>query len=277
MASRRWCFTLNNPSGELSFNDLEHVRYAIWQREKGDSGTEHYQGYIELRKPQRFSYFAGVLAGAHFESSKGSREQARQYCRKEESRLEGPFEHGVWEEGGQGTRSDLQQIQQRILDGGSERDIADEFFADYCRYGTGIRRYIQLRSFVQPRSEKTIVTVLYGKPGTGKSHFAMERGAKFIVSSSNYPWFDGYDGHSNVLIDDFYGWIKFHHMLVLLDKYPCKVQVKGGMLEWAPKEIFITSNSHPDDWYNDAKLDVRALKRRIENIIHKDEIYTPLF
>lgn len=274
MSARRWCFTKNNPENELDFSNLEHVRYACWQRESGESGTPHFQGYIELRKPQRFSYFSGILGGAHFEQARGSREQARAYCRKEDSRLEGPFEYGQWDEGGQGTRSDLQQVQARIIEGATEREIADEFFADYCRYGTGIRRYLQLRSVVKPRDFKTEVTVYYGPPGTGKSHASMAGGAKFILSSSNYPWFDGYNGTDSVLIDDFYGWIKFHHMLVLLDRYPCKVQCKGGMIEWAPPKIFITSNKHPDDWFQDPNLDIRALKRRIENIVNKDRVYS---
>lgn len=188
--------------------------------------------------------------------------------------MDEPVEYGTWESGGSGARTDLLALQQRIRDGASERDISEEFFADYLRYGTGIRRYIDLRKHVEPRNFKTTVIVYYGPPGTGKSFSAMEGGAKWILSSSNYPWFDGYNGTDIVLIDDFYGWIKFHHLLVLLDAYPCKVQKKGGMIEWAPPKIFITSNRDPSLWYNDSNLEYGALRRRIEEITLKDTVYT---
>lgn len=272
MSARRWCFTLNNPTRDLDFSNLQHVRYASWQREQGSSGTTHFQGYIELRQPQRFSYFSSILAGAHFEQSRGSREQARDYTRKEESRTEGPWEYGNWSEGGSGTRNDLTAIQRKIQEGATEKEIGDEFFADYLRYGSGIRRYMALCSAVEPRNFKSKVTVLWGPPGTGKSHYATSRGVAFILTSSNYPWFDGYKG-GDVLIDDFYGWMPFHKLLVLLDRYPAKVQIKGGIVEWAPKNIYITSNRLPESWYSDPNLDIRALNRRIEETIHLETVY----
>ncbi|AXQ03942.1 replication associated protein [Cressdnaviricota sp.] len=270
MSARRWCFTLNNPTRELDFSLLEHVRYASWQREQASTGTTHFQGYIELRKPQRFSYFNSVLAGAHFEQSRGTREQARAYTRKEETRTEGPFEYGNWEEGGQGTRTDIDELQARMEAGASEKEISREFCGLYLRYKSGIKSYLQLGWDVEPRHFKSEVTVLWGPPGTGKSRYAEDRGISFILTSTNYPWFDGYRG-GDVLIDDFYGWMPFHKLLILLDRYPCKVQIKGGMIEWAPKKIYITSNRLPEAWYSDPNLDIRALNRRIETTIHMED------
>nr|DAO27956.1 MAG TPA: Rep protein [Cressdnaviricota sp.] len=273
MAQRSYCFTLNNPTEEPDFTKTSLVRYAIYQRERGENGTIHLQGYVELSKPQRYSYLREVLPGAHFEARKGTREQARDYCKKPDTRVAEPVEFGTFAAGGQGTRTDLDALQARIKEGATEKQIADEFFGDYLRYGSGIRRYLDLHRSVEPRNFKSNVEVFIGPPGTGKSHTAMERGARFLLTSSNYPWFDGYNGSDDILIDDFYGWIKFHHLLVLLDKYPCKVQKKGGMIEFAPKNIFITSNKGPELWYNDENLDKRALYRRID----KQEMFVNVY
>ena len=116
MTSRRWCFTLNNPErDDLVFPD--NVRYAVWQRESGEQGTEHLQGYFELAKPQRLSWCKNVIPRAHFEIARGTRDQARDYCRKSDTRVAGPFEFGEWKNGGQGSRTDLNAVKALIDDG----------------------------------------------------------------------------------------------------------------------------------------------------------------
>lgn len=74
-------------------------RFVVWQREKGAEGTEHLQGYIELHAPIRLSAMVEWLRGAHFEPRRGTRDQARDYCMKEDSRLAGPWERGDFDTG----------------------------------------------------------------------------------------------------------------------------------------------------------------------------------
>ena len=97
-AAKRWCFTLNNPTGE----DIAHfvgtpsdgpqinlgsVQYMIFQEERGDErGTLHWQGFLILKKPQRLSWLKRNISGkAHWEVAVGTNEQARDYCRKPET------------------------------------------------------------------------------------------------------------------------------------------------------------------------------------------------
>jgi len=62
-------------------------------------------------------------------------------------------------------------------------------------------------------------------------------------------------------------------MLTMLDRYECPVQVKGGMVEFCPKKIIITSPKHPKDWYEDQSDDkVNQLLRRISNVTHVTEV-----
>lgn len=105
--ARHWCFTWNNPDPEHYDGTLPvrpssvPVRYVVWQRERGESGTEHLQGYAELSQPVRLSAVRGWLPSAHWEPRAGPRDSARDYCRKEDGRCAGPWEHGTFEQGGQ--------------------------------------------------------------------------------------------------------------------------------------------------------------------------------
>ena len=76
-----------------------------------------------------------------------------------------------------------------------------------------------------------------------------------------------------MVIDDFYGWIRLDEMLRILDRYPHRVEVKGGMVQFLAEKIYITSNVEPKDWYKDETHNVliKALLRRIDNTIFMKE------
>lgn len=110
--SRHICATLFRWEGspaDISF-DEDDVRYAVWQLEKCEkTGKEHLQMYIEGTHPFRLPRWKSILGEntAHIEVRRGSRDQARAYCMKEETRVDGPWEFGEWQSGGQGKRNDI--------------------------------------------------------------------------------------------------------------------------------------------------------------------------
>ena len=63
-------------------------------------------------------------------------------------------------------------------------------------------------------------------------------------------WWDGYDGDEILLIDDFYGQIKVARMLHLMRGYQCRLPIKGGFTYAMWQKVYITSNTHPNMWYN---------------------------
>lgn len=236
------------------------IRYLLFQLERGESGTPHFQGYLELksRKTIRQTKTLLNLDRVHLEVRRGSQEEATTYCKKEDGRLEGPWEFGTPSSGG-GERSDLDTIRHRIREGWTERRIADEFFSQWCHYGNAFRRYRSL--CLSARDYKTEITVIVGPPGTGKSRFAMD----------NYPaaywkqrsiWWDNYDGQENVVIDDFYGWLPYDNLLRICDRYPLLCEIKGGQVNFLAKRICITSNNTPAQWYKNVVL--AAFIRRVE-------------
>lgn len=97
---------------------------------------EHWQTYIELEKPQRMSWLKKAYGDTtvHLEARKGSRSEAKDYCMKD-----GTWEeHGKWIKG-QGHRSDLDNVVDRLVEGDKLCDIMMEDPATYCRYRQGLK------------------------------------------------------------------------------------------------------------------------------------------
>lgn len=255
---RYWCFTLNNPIEDFTPQDDKNIRYAVWQFEIGEEGTVHIQGYIELLKERGLGYLRRLLPGAHWEIRMGTQQEAILYCKKAESRIDGPWEYGK-KSGGQGSRNDLTTIKEMIDIGRDEKDIANEYFATWCRYYKSFREY---STITKPKDrQEPRVLAFVGPTGTGKSRKAMELGGADAYWKSPGNWWDGYDRQGTIILDDFYGWIQYAEFLRLLDRYPFQVQTKGGTRWMVADLIIITSNKLPGDWYSNCTFD--PIRRRI--------------
>lgn len=269
--ARGWVFTLNNYSSVDVPRAVEGVKYAIWQAEKGEKGTKHLQGYFLFESTKRLPGVKKIFPTAHWEIRRGTHEQARDYCSKEETRVEGPWTLG--EEPSQGARSDLLSLKRSIDEGKTEIEIWDQHFASMLKYHKGATIYRQLKSEV--RNFKTFVTVITGPTGSGKSHAAHTFPNVYSLShpgtKGGQVWFDRYDGHQTVVIDEFYGWIPYDLLLRLLDRFPLAVPIKGGFANFRPRFIVITSNKAPEDWYKFEKFAGKSdpLLRRMDLIITK--------
>jgi len=264
--NRHWCFTLNNPTDKLIWD--EKVRYAVYQLEKGDQGTPHYQGYIEFDKPSRMP--KKLIPGAHFEARKGTRDQARAYCMKDESRVEGPFEYGEWIEG-QGARSDIHKMVQTCKKGTTKQELIEEHTEVYAKYP----RFVELckRTYAKKRDPANEMNVVcyWGKSGCGKTRKAVEEFAGkpyYMKTPTTKDWWDGYDGEEHVIIDEAdKGYLKLCEMLSILDRYPCKVNVKGDVMEFTATSIILTANKHPELWYTNCSTEERrGIIRRINRV-----------
>lgn len=268
-SAKNYCFTINNYTEEdieklKNAENTENVVYLCYGRERGAEGTPHLQGYISLTQRRTLRWIKNYLSErAHFEQAKGSPSQNRAYCSKEAESDTDFYEFGQCP-GGQGTRTDLAAVVAAIKSGKRGREFADEFGECIIRYSRGINVLRLLYS--EPRTWQPEVSVLYGETGTGKTRRAWEELCE--KEAFFYPgggWFDGYEGHRNVIFDDFGGSeFKITYLLKLLDRYPMKVPIKCGFVEWVPKRIVITSNYPPEEWYPNAKdKHKEALARRI--------------
>jgi hypothetical protein len=274
---RNWVFTLNNPTetGEElreRLSGVNHFRYLVFQKEQGENGTPHFQGYMEFTNGKPMSWLKNNISGtAHFEPRRGTREQARDYCMKEDTRVEGPWEAGVFTT--QGERTDITKFKDAIKSGKRKRDLLDDFDRQIAKFP---KFYDAVRSLYRPvREDDTYegVVLLYGWPGTGKTRFVYDNYPDYWEQGigSGSAWFDGYDGQKVVLFDDFSGKMSkvgLTTTLKLFDRYPRQVPVKGGFTWWMPNLVFVTSNHHPAEWYDftTRKAQWPALKRRFTHI-----------
>lgn len=260
--SRAWLFTLNNPANnELALP--ESARYLVYQLESGESGTPHLQGYILYSNAVRLASVRTFLPRAHWEKRRGNHKQAKDYCTKEETRVEGPWELG--EEPRQGKRNDLEEIKEKINNGVSEREIADTHFSSWIRYHRGFREYRNIR--FEHTDTMPSVTVILGPTGTGKSHFARESAGPSAFWKPRGPWWCGYERETSVVIDEFYGWLPWDSLLRICDRYPLRVECKGGSISWNGKDIYITSNSRIRNWYNE-RIKIEPFIRRVSKFMY---------
>lgn len=283
--TRRLCFTLNNYTQEdldalvcREFANGNRVTYICYGLEIAPTtGTPHAQGYLETDKKVTLSGIQRFRT-ASYKIANGSAEHNKTYCfklREGDTPNEITFEQG--EPMRQGQRNDLNAIGEQIVAGVRPEAIAEENPGMYARYYRGLHA---LRAAVidRPRDQTTAkdVIVYFGPTGTGKTRGAIDKltelyGDYYLWDPTMHPWWDGYDNHRGVLIDEFRGQLPFSVILRLLDRYRMTVQVKGGTRQFVADTIYITSPKHPDEWYKDDGSDkVTQLKRRITTIEYLD-------
>lgn len=130
--------------------------------------------------------------------------------------------------------------------------------------------------YMQGEPVEKEVEVYVGSTGLGKSRKAwQEAGIDAYPKIPTTKFWDGYQGQSHVVIDEFTGQIEITHMLRWLDRYPVLVETKGSGTVLKARKIWITSNLSPEDWYSTApKIQLDALMRRLKVTIFKEE-WTP--
>lgn len=202
----------------------------------------------------------------HLEKANGTDEQNKTYCSKN---------NDFWEYGKptrQGQRTDLEKTCTEIINGETNiQTLAKNNPTVFVKYYKGIQELIKTIHPIPPRDFKTEVHYIWGKPGTGKSKTAKMEADNTSEKTYYKPrgeWWDGYKQHENVIIDDFYGWIKYDELLKICDRYPYKVQVKFGYEEFTTKRIWITSNVPLEELYKFEGYTIEAIKRRCTTIRH---------
>ena len=278
--SRNFVFTWNNYKEE----EVLHLRtniardpgvsWLLFGRERGVGGTPHLQGaisFVNARSSNAVRKFLGV--GGVFPwvaYMRGTPTQAGAYCKKE-----GSFDEFGAMPGESVAKRKLSEFCQEtlvpLIRESGVRGVVTEYPDVFLRYHNGIKAIRSMQFEPRDWRKPPRVIWIHGPTGVGKTqcihmHFPPDQ----IYVKNDTKWWDGYEQQKCILLDDFratWPW-NFTYLLTLLDKYPMKVEVKGGMMEINSPFIVITCNDNPTLAYQNVQEDLTQLERRITKIVH---------
>lgn len=264
-SARRWCYTLNNytENDETSIQAIPCI-YHVYGREIGETGTPHLQGYIQFEHSKSLAGLKLLIPKGHLEQARGTGEENHAYCTKQDKQA---FEFGDLKS--QGKRTDLDALLTDIKSGMALPAIVETHPTEFFKYHQAIDKAMAI--FQPERNWVMEVIWCWGPTGTGKSFYAnTQDDAENIYRKPPGKWWDGYHGQPTVILDEFRGdWFPFYHLLLLLDRYPLKLEVKGGVRNFSSKRIIITAPVKWDELFRgqtEEKLD--QLQRRITETKH---------
>lgn len=242
---------------------------CVWirgQMERGnDSAYLHWQLCVLFAQKVRLRAVKNVFGDlCHAEPTRS--ERAVDYVWKDDTAVEGTR----FELGSRPVNRNNEKDWDGIWDAAKHGRL-DEIPAD-----VRVRSYAQLRRIaydhLAPQPVERIVRCYWGATGTGKSRRAWdEAGWDAYPKIPSSKFWDGYNGHDNVVIDEFTGQVSIEHLLRWFDRYPVNVETKGSATVLRASRIWLTSNIDPREWYPMAPDEQRrALMRRMD-ITHFNE------
>jgi len=253
--SRFWCFTVNNYVAQFA-SLPPNCTYLVSGEEVGEEGTPHLQCYVELTRNQRRSYVSKMFPTAHISVryDKSTGKDASDYCKKD-----GKFvEFGTLAKAPErGKRTDLTEIAALASGGASIQQIYESNPATYMRNYRAIQHVRQITHKPAPFRPNLTVRLYIGATRTGKSFHARVTEECFAKPVGKGLWFDGYDRHKKVVIDEFRGQYPLSDFLQITDPFQVQVETKGGHTWFEPDLIIITTNDHPSDMYTEHKQETR--------------------
>jgi len=265
--SRGWCFTLNNYT-DAEINILKNINsvYIIFGKELAPTtGTPHLQGYVYLPNQRTKKSLIKEVPRASWQKAHGTGHANFEYCSKEDAEF---YEHGVRPR--QGERSDIAEIKNKLDDGHTLFDIILSNGLSGLHVAEALRKHS-----TEKRTWKPEVKWYWGESGSGKTRTAFEECPNAWVSGRNLKWWDGYEGHPDVIIDDFReDHCSYVELLRILDRYPFRVETKGSSQELLARKIIITSIFSPEKVFSSLREPVSQLLRRIDQVVEfgKSEI-----
>lgn len=171
-------------------------------------GTLHLQGFIQLVKPNKFTYITRrVTRKMHLELRRGTPREASDYCKKADTRVEGTFPYEVGELSFSGQRTDIEAFMQDLKAGHTMSQLTEEHPNYMMRSYGNVQK---MRSnFVPQRTWKTKCCIIWGEPRVGKTFWAMNNFPS-PYKMNDYDstlFFAAYDPfvHKTVIFDEFNG------------------------------------------------------------------------
>lgn len=230
---------------------------------------EHLQGYIRWTNAKTWKaakkWFE--LDKIHIEYAKGNDFHNQDYCLKENKFLE------IGEPTKQGKRTDIERAVSIVKKTNSIASVLEEV-NNYqaVRHCELYMKYKEKARDIAPIE----VIWIYGSSGKGKTRKVYDDNpSENIFTPINYKWWEGYDAHEVVLIDDIRrDFCLFKELLKLTDIYPFRVETKGGSRQVQFKKLYITAPYSPEHMWCDycSGENITQLLRRITHTVNIDDL-----
>ena len=304
---RGFQFTYNNWTEEgvtelkATFKE-SGARWYIMAEEVGERcGTKHIQGAVYFKSAKTFpAAMKKMHPTIHWEPFISDCQHNRDYCLKGEMakcewdrivRIEkgDPRNHPDYgknlklhEEWGrmpqQGARADLEELRDEIMAGKRFEEILVERPTAVHQYGRTIVPLCTVASRLNEKMWEPECEWHYGSSGAGKTHVWKSQwkrpgtGRWIKLNRADWKehkWFEGYDRHENVVINEFRGEVNYDELLEWLEDAPHDVPVRGkGPVPFVPNKIIITSRKSPAETFwktneNDCLYQLTRRKIRI--------------
>jgi len=275
----RVLFTANLPE-DTDFADfpMDSLRvrlnpsYLVAQPE--EVNHKHWQGYFEFPRKTSgnkiWKAFADWGITAYFTVAKGTAAANTMYCTKDDSCADKSLRYSHGEAlamPGQGARSDLNAMVDKLKENPYTSDL-ELLEMDPRSFMVHGKAFDRVRALLAPkRNWQTQLLVLCGPTGFGKTSQAMTLNPEKVRFSAG-RFFNGYTGQNPTVLFDEFKWqeMPLETWLEITDRYPTVVEIKGGFINFAPRQIVFTHNTKWDTWYVEKDTGVQhpAVTRRLE-------------
>ncbi len=300
-SSRKWQITINNPADKGYLHDkisdvvslFHNTIYWCMCDEIGENGTYHTHVFMVFKSAVMFATMQNRFYGCHFEMTKGTNQQNREYIRKEgkwaedkkkETNIIETFEeYGEIPIDMQGSTSENEEIYEMIKNGLSDCEIMEAFPGSFCK----LDRIEKARQTISAEKYKNTyreleVAYIWGETGTGKTRCIMEKygySNVYRVTDYDHP-FDGYKGQDIIMFEEFRSSLRIEDMLKYLDGYPCELPCRYANKTACYTKVYFTTNIPLEGQYRNIKHDQpktwQAFIRRIHHNEYKDSLESEL-
>lgn len=265
-----WVFTWNSyPDNWLIQIKSWPYTYISCQQEIGkNTKRKHIQGYVQFAQQKTYRTLSHKYPGVHWDEAKGMVDD-QGYTLKSDTRdpngvqfIDGEPKETV--EAEQGRRTDIEQFHNAIVDGMTNKEIAQRWPDLYFRFRTSIQPLREDQ--YSHRTEAPESWFITGKPGIGKTRFGTDKGAYAKMPWTAWPFVIGYRHQDIFIVDDIMVLTQpqIQWLLDILDRYECTINVKYGEAIFTSSKVVLTSNLTFEEIISKVPPDIgEALKRRI--------------
>jgi len=255
--ARYWLLTLHQPTWTPPETLPHGVTWLRGQKEQGsNTGAIHWQLFTAFGRAVRLSAVKKIFGrGVHAEPSRS--EAAEEYVFKDDTAIAGTrFELGA-KAMKRNSKTDWAAVKELAKNNQLDQ-IEDRIYVQNYR----TLKLIAMDNMVQPNDMPGVTGIwIHGPPGTGKSHYARANYGSSLYLKAQNKWWDGYQGQTNVLLDDLDSNCLSHYLKIWADKYAFMAECKGSSIQIRPKNFIVTSNYTPEQLFNDPVL-AAAIRRR---------------